>query len=97
MRHALALTEGLLLARRLPLRDGSLVTTRSMQARLRIESSERAAAETMPLGDLERRFRGAVDPAVGRGLAREIIRLRAGLTDYAIRHQLRRAHDKQSR
>jgi hypothetical protein len=68
-----------------------------MQARLRIESSERAAAETMRLGDLERRFRGGVDPVVGRGLAREIIRLRAGLADYAIRQQLRRAHDKQGR
>jgi hypothetical protein len=65
-----------------------------MQGRLRIETSERAAAELEQLKELERRFCAASDPAAKRPLARDIIRLRMALTDYDLRHQIREVHDQ---
>ena len=68
-----------------------------MQGRLRIETPEAAARAQHELAALEQRFRaGAGDPAASRTLAREIIRLRLSLTSYALRHQVREAHDRQA-
>ena len=65
-----------------------------MQGRLQIETPEHAAAVRAQLEDLERAFRAGPEPAVGRALARDIIRLRMSLTSYALRHQVREAHDR---
>lgn len=65
-----------------------------MQGRLQIETPEHAAAVRAQLEDLERSFRAGPDLGTGRDLAREIIRLRMSLTSYALRHQVREAHDR---
>ena len=65
-----------------------------MQGRLRIETPEHAALAQDELVALEERFRaGPGDPATSRDLARRIVRLRLELTSYALRHQVRDAHD----
>ena len=66
-----------------------------MQPRLRIETPEDAAVTERQLATLEERFRaGGGEPAATRDLAREIVRLRMALTSYALRHQVREAHDR---
>jgi hypothetical protein len=68
-----------------------------MQGRPRIETPEHAAFAQAELVALEERFRaGPGDPAASRDLARQIVRLRLELTSYALRHQVRDAHDQET-
>jgi hypothetical protein len=64
-----------------------------MQDSLRIETAEHAVAAVARLKELERRFCAAADPLLRAPLAREIIRVRTALNEYALRHQIREAHD----
>jgi hypothetical protein len=67
-----------------------------MQGRLKIETLEQEGLVQAELVALERRFRaGLADPAAGRDLARQIIRLRTALTSYALRQQACASHDHQ--
>lgn len=67
-----------------------------MQGSLKIETPEHEALVQAELVALERRFRAELaDPAAGRDLARQIIRLRTTLTSYALNQQARAAHDQQ--
>lgn len=68
-----------------------------MPGRRRIETPEHAASAARELAALEERFRASRgDPAASRELARQIVRLRMGLTSYSLRHQVRDAHDQHS-
>jgi hypothetical protein len=64
-----------------------------MRGLLRIDTPDDAAEARGELDELEQRFDASLEPEVGRRLARDIIRLRMALTSYAIRKQVRQAHD----
>jgi|1186.fasta_scaffold73345_2 hypothetical protein len=64
-----------------------------MRGLLRIDTPDDAAQARGALDELEQRFDASLEPEVGRQLARDIVRLRMALTSYAIREQVRQAHD----
>ena len=66
-----------------------------MRGRLQIQTPDEEIAARQVLNTLELRFVARPDSDAGPSLAREIIRLRMALTSYALRHQVREAHDRQ--
>jgi hypothetical protein len=63
---------------------------------VRIASAQQAAEAKAELHALEDRFRAREDPRTKRDLARDIMRLRAALTTYTMRQQMRRVHDAEA-